>query len=325
MKTSHIILKILRRLLNRTRDSHVTLEGALSAVEASEEIVNLINKDGGVMIARYGSNELGAVRNYMGVKAGRDIIGYVRGYKNEWWWNPNILDQMERCAGFYPASPETISRFGELMIKDSKEVDLLGSWVESEKIMLPYLQKSKFTYLRFLEPFWTSNPWTKALEGKNVLVIHPFAKSIISQYQRREKLFKTPDTLPEFKSLKVIPAIQSLGKGDSRFKDWFEALDWMKCEIDKVDYDICLIGCGAYGFPLAAHVKRQGKKAIHLGGALQLLFGIRGNRWDDPNYGVNEWGIPVGKYSDLVNEFWVRPSKDETPSASSNVEGGCYW
>lgn len=51
----------------------------------------------------------------------------------------------------------------------------------------------------------------------------------------------------------------------------------MKDEIDKQDYDIALIGCGAYGFPLAAHIKRSGKKAIHLGGALQLLFGIKVN------------------------------------------------
>lgn len=49
----------------------------------------------------------------------------------------------------------------------------------------------------------------------------------------------------------------------------------MKDEIDKRDYDIALIGCGAYGFPLAAHIKRSGKKAVHLGGALQLLFGIK--------------------------------------------------
>ena len=61
--------------------------------------------------------------------------------------------------------------------------------------------------------------------------------------------------------------------------------------LDKQDYDICLIGAGAYGFPLAAHVKRKGKKAIHLGGALQLLFGVKGKRWEDPNYGVNEWNV----------------------------------
>lgn len=60
---------------------------------------------------------------------------------------------------------------------------------------------------------------------------------------------------------------------DSRFKDWFEALQYMKDEIDKCDYDIALIGCGAYGMCLAAHVKRQGKQAVHLASMTQMLLG----------------------------------------------------
>ncbi len=51
------------------------------------------------------------------------------------------------------------------------------------------------------------------------------------------------------------------------FKDWFDAFEYMKAEINKSNYDICILGCGAYGFPLAAHVKRMGKKAIHMGGS----------------------------------------------------------
>ena len=41
------------------------------------------------------------------------------------------------------------------------------------------------------------------------------------------------------------------------------------------NFDIALIGCGAYGFPLAAFVKGIGKKAVHIGGPLQLFFGIK--------------------------------------------------
>ena len=94
----------------------------------------------------------------------------------------------------------------------------------------------------------------------------------------------------------------------------------MEDQIDKIDYDVCLIGCGAYGFLLAAHCKMKGKKAVHLGGALQLLFGIKGKRWEDPNYGF------AGKnYLSFMNEYWVRPSKEETPTLSNSVEGSCYW
>jgi hypothetical protein len=90
----------------------------------------------------------------------------------------------------------------------------------------------------------------------------------------------------------------------------------MKRKIDCIDYDICIIGCGAYGLPLAAHVKRNGKKSIHLAGATQLLFGIKGKRWEQ---------FLVWPYSNLFNEHWVRPGQDEKPKNASVVEGACYW
>lgn len=70
---------------------------------------------------------------------------------------------------------------------------------------------------------------------------------------------------------------------------------------------------------MAAHVKRQGKKAVHLGGSLQLLFGIKGKRWEDPNYNKNY------NYSELMNEYWIRPDERFKPQNAAQVEGGCYW
>ena len=84
----------------------------------------------------------------------------------------------------------------------------------------------------------------------------------------------------------------------------------MENEISRKDFDVALIGCGAYGFPLAAYVKRLGKQAIHVGGPLQLYFGIKGKRWDN---------------SGLYNEYWISPSDNERPKNLNKVEGGCYW
>ena len=88
----------------------------------------------------------------------------------------------------------------------------------------------------------------------------------------------------------------------------------MKSQIDKIDFDIALIGCGAYGLPLAAHVKRAGKIGVHMGGCLQILFGIMGKRWDEH---------PI--ISKLYNDNWVRPSELEKPKSYLKVEDGCYW
>jgi hypothetical protein len=171
--------------------------------------------------------------------------------------------------------------------------------------------------LELLNPYFSHRPWTRTLHGKVVLVIHPFAASIEAQYRKRELLFKD-DLLPGF-ALKTIKAVQSIAGEATEFADWFAALDSMKQQMDRADYDIALIGCGAYGLPLAAHAKRQGKKGFHIGGSLQLMFGIRGKRWENPNYN------PFYDYSKLVNEHWIKPAEEERPRASDKVENACYW
>ena len=69
-----------------------------------------------------------------------------------------------------------------------------------------------------------------------------------------------------------------------------------------------------YGFPLAAYVKSIGKKAIHLGGATQMLFGIKSKSWEDDS-----------RFHYLINEHWVRPKETERPANYKQVEGGRYW
>lgn len=88
----------------------------------------------------------------------------------------------------------------------------------------------------------------------------------------------------------------------------------MKAQMDAIDYEVAIIGCGAYGFHLAAHAKRTGHKAVHLGGATQILFGIKGKRWDE---------MPA--VNKLFNKYWVYPPQTDRPKNYDKVEGGCYW
>lgn len=326
---SIFVLKLLRKFYTKIFGCYQlpALTREEDPDKASEMIYNLLASGKPCMIARFGSTELMALVNYLGVNSKRhSILDYIRGKQSGWWWNRNIMNQMQQWSGFFPPTPKNMQKFGDMMMNDIKELDLLGCWVDNEAWFSDELKSVKRVHLRLLEPFWAQTPWTKYLEGKRVVVVHPFKEDILIQYNNhRLQLFSNPDVLPEFSSLRVIKAVQSLGGENNGFKDWFEALQWMKDEIDKEDYDVCLIGCGAYGFPLAAHVKRNGKQAIHLGGALQLLFGIKGKRWENPNYGVKEWGIPYGSYSALINEYWIRPGNIGKPQNAQQVEEGCYW
>jgi hypothetical protein len=268
------------------------------------------------MIGRFGSTELMCITNYLGVKnkSNKSVFNFIKGQSLPWWWENSIMNQMQNWSGFFPPSEDKLEKFCELMIKDSAEVNVLGSWLNDERYLNKQLIASKRVVLEDLEPFFAKNPWTKALKGKKVLVVQPFAETIVAQYKKRELLFDN-DLLPEFE-LKTIKAVQSIAGEKTQFNDWFEALEYMKSQMDSIDYDICILGCGAYGFPLAAHAKRMGKKAIHLGGVTQLLFGIKGKRWED---------YIVWPYMNLFNEHWVRPGENGKPKNAEQVEGGCYW
>ena len=319
-------LKILRKFYTKTFGVKPTKPICEQDPEiASSIIFGKLTDDKPCMIARFGSTELATLINYIGVKhPNKDICKYIQGKSLPWWWNKGIMEQMQQWSGFFPPTQNKIEQFCELMLEDLKEVDVLGSWLVDEKYFDRNMNCSK-VHLRLLEPFWNSKPWSRVLKDKKVLVIHPFAETILSQYEKRDKLFSIKDTLPDFSSIITIKAVQTLGQASNDYADWFDALESMKKQINQADFDVCLIGAGAYGFPLAAHVKRIGKKAIHLGGALQLLFGIKGKRWEDPKYGVQEWGIPHNFYPSLMNEHWVRPLKIEKPETAQKVEGACYW
>lgn len=314
-------LKLLRKVFQLTKSNSSAFGRNWKMFSAKEYANELIYKqlisEQPCMIARFGANELGCLVNYIGVtkkEQYKSYRGYLYSQTPEWWWDKSLLKLMQSHAGFFPASIEKIEQFCELMLKDMEEVDILGSWLKQESFFQEKLWNAKKVVLEDIEPFFAANPWTRALEGKKVLVVHPFAETIEQQYKKRKLLFEN-NLLPSFE-LKTIKAVQSIAGAKTEFKDWFEALESMKNRINETDYDICIIGAGAYGFPLAAHVKRMGKKAIHMAGVTQLLFGIKGKRWET---------YIVWPYTNLYNEHWVRPGENEKPGNAQIVEGACYW
>jgi hypothetical protein len=243
-------------------------------------------------------------------------LGFIKGKSGPWWWNKSILRNFKLWSGFFPLDTILVEKYCRLVLSDIPEINILGTWKADKNLCDDKLNNTLKVEFEYLEPFFANKPWLRALENKKVLVIHPFKDSIESQYKKRELLFKN-NLLPKFE-LKVIKAVQTVANEKSKFKNWFEALEYMKKQMNETDYDIALIGCGAYGFNLAAHAKRMGKKGFHLGGVLQVLFGIIGKRWENPKQGN-------GVYLKLLNNHWVRPMDSEKPKQSFLVENNTYW
>lgn len=210
-----------------------------------------------------------------------------------------------------------IRKFYELMIKAISNADMLGVWVNlpmgDALVNSLDVPNKLFVDATGVEPYAYESPWSEALKGKKVLIVSPFSKEVEEQYQKREYIWDNKRVLPEFELKTVDSVWYFFNQKDSRFASWFEAYEYLYCQIMKEDFDIALLGCGAFGFPLAAEIKKAGKQAIHMGGAIQILFGIKGKRWDDTS---------IGKY---YNEYWIRPGENSKPKDADKLDNNCYW
>ena len=305
----HGIVKYFHKEPVMPRFAHKTV---MSSAKTNAYIFDMIESGKPFLACRFGNTELQTVVGNLKVK----LLGHSKEadeYLDKW------FTRLGKDSGFFPVDYQYLDKFTDCILHAAGQADLLAMWhLNMEDFVIEqYANQADLTFLFRLEPWlYNGRPWSAALKGKKVLVIHPFEDTIRAQYERRDKLFPGTDILPEFE-LHTLKAIQTLcGEKDERFGTWFDALDYMYKEAMKIDFDIAIIGCGAYGMPLAAMLKKAGKQAIHLGGATQLLFGIKGRRWEE-NY--------PSKIATFFNEYWVYPAESEKPKNASTVEMGCYW
>lgn len=278
----------------------------------------IASANGGLCIAKFGTVELTNLLAYMAashkVKSPQELYYYVRGYQEL--FPVDTFASLCHNAGFFPVDINLGNRWMCMVLNDLKDIDILGSYQHNERRLNKELRHTvKIDIQSYLAPYLFDKPWTSALRGRRVLVVSPFTDSIVKQYARRELLFDNPEVLPEFAELIPLKAVQSIAGTQTGYSDWFKALDSMKAQMSSIDYDVALIGCGAYGMHLAAYAKRMGRIGVHTAGWTQMLFGIYGNRWlnDEP------------QFKRFINPYWVRPSVEETPMNAQLIENGCYW
>lgn len=277
-------------------------------IKGTEEANDLIGKKilsgKPFLVARFGDAELRAL-----------VYGLENKLKLRKGYPEYICKVMHNNAGFYPADFKNLDRFTDVLLESCSQVDIFAVWFNlmEDFVIHEFDSNADLVYLESIEPYRSKNPWSQYLQGKKVLVVHPFAESIQKQYKKRDKLFEDEKVLPDF-TLITYKAIQTNAGGESTFESWFDALEHMFKDISKIDFDIAIVGCGAYGLPLSAKIKGLGKQVVHLAGATQILFGIRGARWD-----------VRPEMQHYFNENWTRPLESEKPKDAKSVENGCYW
>ena len=286
-------------------------------------IAEIIRAGKPAMVARFGSGELEATLRGLAIQERREhglahaAVRLIAGRSAPFWWDNSIRGGLVWNAGFFPPDDASLDAFAARSLAACSKLDVLAAWQEGEEMLRRrFFPKARICKLgAYSWPFRSDRPWYHALGRKRVLVVHPFAETIRSQYGHRERLFSENHSLPEFSLLTYKPPVTLAGNWEkSQDKSWMDALDRMTDEITALDFDVALIGAGAYGMCLAAAVNDMGRIGLHTGGATQLFFGIKGKRWD---------GTSIERT--LYNEHWVRPMPSEVPEMAKTIEGGCYW
>jgi len=318
--TKNIIGRLKRRLNGKSgRDrTRIGRRKIHKASAANQILIGAASSPLPLAVSRLGTTENAVVKHYVQNQVdGRCAF-------------PESLKQaIKELSGFFPIDDDSVSRFSRETLEQLEEINVMGIrserrehsfWSQEKFLLTKIARQSTLIDFNALVPIGNPQSWTRELKGRKVLVVHPFARTLTQQFAKRHELFDIPDFLPDC-DLDVLAAVQSVGDNSSQtgFATWFDALDHMKKEIARRDFDIALIGAGAYGLFLAAECKRLGKVGIHIGGATQLLFGILGKRWTEPSSPDSRSVLP------FINEHWTGPTKAEIPAGASKVEGGCYW
>jgi hypothetical protein len=280
-----------------------------SFVDGSFYLYNKLKGNEPFAVGKIGNCELMCIYNYFYFEQKNQTVQ----------WSPNVIEEIYNNTGVFPKTEQARLEFIEEMIKCLPNIDSLAWWsmfnLDFEaRFIKKFSPNCELIDLQSIEPFYSGAPWTEHLKGKNVVVISPFVDTIVQQYKVKEKIWQDPRILPDFN---LIPLKHPHSPGidkPSKYGSWLEMVNDFKEQLNKIDYDVLLVGAGASSLPLIAHARQTGKKGIHLGGPLQILFGIKGTRWEN---------MHIGKV--FYNPDWTRPSIEETPEKYKNIEGGCYW
>ena len=237
------------------------------------------------------------------------------------WRRP--AERLFHSGGLFPVKKRIFNRFVLEYPEAVKSLDLVAQWqtrgtyeaaLEQALIqnLCPHAIRVGFFFVKILNPH---APWLNDLASLRWLVIHPFAQTIRTQLPHLNQLgvyseSAHTDLACRARDTSVIACPQLPYMVPPRHRDWFEALEDLKAQMERETFDIALVGAGAWSLPLVAHAKKLGKKGIHLGGSLQLLFGIKGGRFDS---------------NQIYNEAWTRPLPSEVPANFKKMEQGAYW
>ena len=196
-------------------------------------------------------------------------------------YNANYNLQVVSCTSF--------SITGDYLIK-------LNLYIKT----LPYLEILE-VWLMYMKAFKKAN--------KKIGIICGFSDEFKKKYKNIKNIFPNDDI--SNMNLTFIKTPNGCGNEKITYK---KTIDDIKYKITKENKcDIYLVACGAYGLPICDYVKEIGSNSVYIGGFIQLLFGLKGSRWDirpeiskyyNKHWTYPEYRPPNHKLIENKNNYW---------------------
>jgi hypothetical protein len=201
-----------------------------------------------------------------------------------------LSHRMLRYVGISPTDPEFAQAWAAHYARAVRQLDVLGIYgpdlrataavPRHHRLSMPLVNDQVFDRSSPSDP---ERCWLPLLRGRRVVLLCPFAELLRCRadcatfeavWAKRGRRWFYPASVHAVELPSGIdPATWR------RYDTCLELVDEVCRRIDAVDFDVALIAPGGIGIPLAAHVKRTGRMGISLGGPLQVLFGVHGERW----------------------------------------------
>lgn len=313
---THTLIYLQRKIFanKNGRGAYSYMPHVLSIDETIDLIAEKIQKGEPFMAGKIGTGDGETLSRYIDIHSKGSPLSkcyrMLTGAGGPFWWDNSVRAAICVCAGVFPPSDDMIERFCRVFMEACHDIDAFASFNVGEcrlhRLLCP---QATSINLNALAPQGHPRTWYGALEGKKLLVVHLYGKTIRAQYEKNVEYHAGQGPFPRVKELIIYRPVNSIGGVNRDFPDWEAALGHMINDISKIDFDVAMLGCGVYGVPLSVHIKRMGKIAIYTGGATQIAFGIKGLRWDSAG---------------IYNKHWTRPFPDDIPANMRTIEGGCF-
>jgi hypothetical protein len=241
---------------------------------------------------------------------------------------PYLVYYSLKQAAIFPPDPLFYLKFNEFYAEHLRNLDCLGIFpelLERSRTVIDHYQL-EMPLVSYLDqepdrssPSQEENCYLPYFQGKKLLLVCSFAALLKERANQQTFEGVWAKTRKRWFDPLSVDALEFpfgyTAETHRHYDSSLQIFEEIAAEMSRRDFDVALIAAAGLGIPIASYAKRLGKMGIHLGGHLQVLFGILGQRWRSRE----DWR------ERYFNDWWVDMPARYRPPEKDIADNGAYW